>query len=67
MNKHWKLWLKAATIRAVKTLAQTAIGVIGACAMISQVSWMTVFSSAALAAILSMLTSVAGLPEVKEE
>ena len=65
--KNWKKWLHAAGIRALKTFAQTAVGVIGASAMISQVSWSTVASSAALAAILSLLTSVAGLPEVKEE
>ena len=63
---NWKLWLKAAGIRAIKTVAQTAIGVIGASAMISDVNWATVASSAALAGLLSLLTSVAGLPEVKE-
>ena len=68
MNKqYFILWLKAAGIRAIKTFAQTAVGVIGASAMITQVSWQTVLSAAALAAILSLLTSVAGLPEVKEE
>ena len=64
--KNWKLWLKAAGMRAIKTVAQTAVGVIGASALISDVNWVTVLSSAALAGILSMLTSVAGLPEVKE-
>ena len=67
MIKNWKLWCKAAGIRALKTFAQTAVGIIGASAMICQVSWQTVLSSAALAALLSLLTSVAGLPEVKEE
>ena len=67
MKTHFTLWLKAAGIRALKTFAQTAVGVIGASAMISQVSWQTVLSAAALAGILSILTSVAGLPEVKEE
>lgn len=67
MKTNFKLWCKAAGIRALKTLAQTAMGVIGASAMISQVNWETVLSSAALAALLSLLTSVAGLPEVKEE
>ena len=67
MKEHWKQWFCAAGIRALKTFAQTSVGVIGASAMISQVSWGTVASSAALAAILSLLTSVAGLPEVKEE
>ena len=67
MKTNFKLWCKAAGIRALKTLAQTAMGVVGASAMISQVNWETVLSSAALAALLSLLTSVAGLPEVKEE
>ena len=65
--KNWKLWAKAAGIRALKTFAQTTVGVIGATALITEVNWQTVLSSAALAAILSLLTSVAGLPEVKEE
>lgn len=65
--KNWKLWLKAAGIRALKTFAQTAVGVMGACAMLDAVCWQTTLSSATLAAILSILTSVAGLPEVKEE
>ena len=64
--KNWNLWIKAAGVRAIKTVAQTAIGVIGASALIADVNWATVLSSAALAGILSMLTSVAGLPEVKE-
>ena len=64
--KNWKLWLKAAGVRAIKTVAQTAIGVIGASALIADVNWVTVLSSAALAGLLSLLTSVAGLPEVKE-
>lgn len=64
--KNWKLWAKAAGIRALKTFAQTAVGVIGATALITDVNWQTVLSSAALAALLSLLTSVAGLPEVKE-
>mgnify|MGYP002514517347 FL=1 len=65
--KNWKKWFHAAGIRALKTLAQTMVGVIGASALLSEVSWMTVLSSGALAAMLSLLTSVAGLPEVKEE
>ena len=60
-------WWKAAGIRALKTFAQTTVGVIGACAMLSDVSWGTTLSSATLAAVLSILTSIAGLPEVKEE
>ena len=65
--EHWKLWWKAAGIRAVKTFAQSMVGVIGASAMLSGVDWGTVLSSAVLAALMSLLTSVAGLPEVKEE
>lgn len=65
--KNWKLWLKAAGIRALKTFAQTMVGVIGASALISEVNWQTVLSAGALAALLSLLTSVAGLPEIKEE
>lgn len=65
--RNWKTWAKAAGIRAVKTVAQTAVGVIGASAMISEVNWLTVVSAAGLAGAVSLLTSVAGLPEVKEE
>ena len=65
--KNWKTWIRAAGIRAVKTVAQTAVGVIGAGALITEVNWPTVVSSAALAGVVSLLTSVAGLPEVKEE
>lgn len=65
--KNLKLWLKCAGVRAVKTIAQTAVGVIGASALISEVNWATVVSAAALAGVISMLTSIAGLPECKEE
>lgn len=63
----WKHWLRAAGIRAVKTVAQTAIATIGTCAVMGDVNWIMVGSAAALAGILSMLTSVAGLPEVNEQ
>ena len=61
-----KTWCRAAGIRAVKTLAQTAAAMIGVGATIGTVDWLTVGSTAAVSAILSLLTSLAGLPEVKE-
>ena len=66
MKTTFKAWLKAAGIRALKTLAQTAVATIGTCAVLSEVDWIMVASASALAAVLSLLTSVAGLPEVKE-
>lgn len=65
--KNTKNWLKAAGIRAVKTFAQTALATIGTAAMLGGVNWVAVASAAAMAAILSLLTSVAGLPEVKTD
>lgn len=59
-------WLKAAVIRAVKTIAQTAVATIGTSAMFSEVDWLVVGSTALLAGILSLLTSIAGLPEARE-
>lgn len=59
-----KKWIKAAAVRAVKTMAQTAVAAIGTSAMLSSVDWVVVASTAALAGLLSLLTSVAGLPEV---
>lgn len=64
--KNWKTWLKAAGVRAIKTVAQTAVATIGTSAVIGDVNWVMVASASALAGILSLLTSVAGLPEVKE-
>jgi hypothetical protein len=61
---YWKSWAKAALIRALKTACQTAIGVIGAATIMSELDWLTVGSAALLAAIVSILTSLAGLPEV---
>lgn len=61
-----KKWIKAAAVRAVKTVAQTAIATIGTSAVLGEVNWLAVCSASALAGILSVLTSVAGLPEVKE-
>ena len=66
MNKNICKWAKAAGIRALKTVAQTAIATIGTTAMFSEVQWAVVGSASLLAGILSVLTSVAGLPEVKE-
>lgn len=62
--KNWKSWIKAAGIRAIKTVAQTAVATIGTGALITEVNWLTVLSTSALAGLLSLLTSVAGLPEV---
>ena len=59
-------WIKAAAVRAVKTVAQAAIASIGTAAVMGQVDWTYVVSASALAGVLSLLTSVAGLPEVKE-
>ncbi len=62
-----KKWFKAAGIRAIKTIAQTAIATIGTSAVLGDVNWIMVASASALAGILSMLTSIAGLPEVPKE
>lgn len=62
-----KTWIKAAAVRAVKTVAQTAIATIGTSAVMGEVNWLAVGSASLLSGILSVLTSVAGLPEVKEE
>ena len=66
MNEHMKNWLKAAGVRAVKTVAQTAVATVGTAAYLGAVDWRMVASAALLAGVLSLLTSVAGLPEVKE-
>lgn len=65
MNKsNFKQWIKAAGIRAIKTVAQTAIATIGTTALFTEVNWAVVASASVLAGILSILTSIAGLPEV---
>ena len=67
MTSKTKAWFKAAGIRAVKTLAQTAAALIGVSVTLDSVDWITVVSASVTAAILSLLTSVAGLPELKED
>ena len=59
-------WLKAAGVRAIKTVAQTAVATIGACATMGEVNWVMVGSASLLAGVVSVLTSIAGIPEVKE-
>ena len=67
MNDKTRIWLRCAGIRAIKTMAQTAVAMIGTAAVMSSVDWKMVLSASVLAGILSMLTSVAGLPEVDHE
>ena len=64
--RDWKKWFKAAGVRALKTVAQTAAATIATAAVMSDVNWLMVGSASLLAGILSLLTSVAGLPEVEE-
>lgn len=67
MNDKTRIWLRCAGIRAIKTMAQTAVAMIGTAVVMSSVDWKMVLSASVLAGILSMLTSVAGLPEVDHE
>jgi hypothetical protein len=67
MKINFKKWIAAAGMRAIKTVAQTAVATIGTSAVISEVNWVMVASASALAGVLSLLTSVAGLPELHEE
>ena len=64
--RNWKKWIKAAGVRAVKTVAQTAVATIGTSAALGEVNWALVASASALSGVVSLLTSVAGLPELKE-
>ena len=64
---NWKKWIKAAAVRAVKTVAQAAVATIGTAVVISEVDWKYILSASLLAGVLSLLTSLAGLPEVEQE
>ena len=66
-KEYWIEWIKRAGIRAIKTVAQTAVATIGTAAVMGDVNWVMVASASALAGVLSLLTSVAGLPEVEGE
>lgn len=65
-KRDWKVWAKCAAMRALKTVAQTAIATIGSAALLESVNWVMVLSASALAGVLSILMSVTGLPEEKE-
>lgn len=65
-NRDWMEWARKAGIRAAKTVAQTAVATIGTAAVMGEVNWIMVASAAALSGVLSLLTSVAGLPELEE-
>lgn len=65
--RNWKQWIKKAGVRAIKTTAQTAVAMIGVSSVMSDVNWVAVLSASVLSGILSLLTSVAGIPEEGEE
>lgn len=62
----WKHWIKAAGIRAIKTIAQTAIASVGTAVVFEEVNWLMILSASGLAGLLSLLTSIAGLPELED-
>ena len=66
-KQYWIEWAKRAGVRAIKTVAQTAVATIGTAAVIGDVNWVMVASASALAGVMSLLTSVAGLPEVSKD
>ena len=67
MSKKTKKWLKAAGVRAIRTVCQTAVALLGTSTLIQEIDWVMVLSSSLLAGIISILSSIAGLPEIKEE
>ena len=67
MNETTKKWIKAAGMRAIKTVAQTAVATIGTAVALGDVNWVLVASASALAGVLSLLTSIAGLPEIEKD
>lgn len=67
MKSNFKLWLKCASIRAIKTIAQTAVALVSVGTVMSDINWVQVASASLLAGILSILTSIAGIPEVEEK
>ena len=66
MSSKTKKWIRASLVRAIKTIAQTAVAMIGTATVFSEVNWLMIISGSLLAGLLSILTSIAGLPEVKE-
>ena len=67
MKGYWKIWIKAAGIRALKTVAQTAVATLGTATLLESVNWWVVLSASLLSGVLSLLTSLAGIPEVEKE